>query len=75
MEHYCCTVCNLRDIKTVHLSVNLQEFVNKCKAEEVTLTQGLTKLYYLNLDTFISLLREMIQFENFESHKAPEMLE
>ena len=22
MAHYCCTVCNLRDIKTVHLSVN-----------------------------------------------------
>ena len=22
MAHYCCTVCNLKDIKTVHLSIN-----------------------------------------------------
>ena len=22
MAHYCCTVCNLKDIKTVHLSMN-----------------------------------------------------
>ena len=53
---------NILNLKPVHLSVEMQEFVNKCKAEEVNLTQGLTRLYYMNLDRFNSLLREMIQY-------------
>ena len=41
--------------------------MEKCKVENVALSQGLTKLYYLDLNTFISLLKEMIQFANSKS--------
>ena len=45
---------NISNLMTLPLSDILQRFVEKCEVENVALSQGLTKLYYLELNTFIS---------------------
>ena len=60
---------NSTDFMLMPLSERLRDFVIECRASNLALYEGLSKMYYLQVDSFVLILKDMIKLAKSKSLK------